>query len=255
MADKEEGGATSMAEDLKKKGKLGKQQPNLSSPSLMAMLISSEALVRFWLLCAAGVSAGAWVVQQNAEMLSWHKDQQAELEAVGSTSTSASRAALDDFLALNGVDGSEGEGAGGGTRGGSSKARGLWNWVYGLFLPETFDSLPLPFMAVLWHAIIVVGLLTLRPVGRKAGQHQRRPSMVNITGIEQEGEGTELIPKDDQQQQQAPLANAGNKSILETMAHSFGLGPLLTAFNLAQTAWQDSLVFCFFFLLTVAARS
>ncbi len=211
------------------------------APSLLQTLTSSEALVRFWLLCVAGVLSGAWIAGLNAAALAQHRD--SATEAPQQQQPHDTRAALDDYMA-KATDTAPTAGGGGGRRG------GVWGWVRGLFLPDSFDSLPLPLLGLLWHAVVVATLLAMRPGTGVANGRARtasafgdqQPLLDNPEGI---AEGNSS----------GSSTGGGNKSIVETMAYSFGLGPLLEVFKRAQTAWQDVMVFTLFFLLTVALRA
>jgi len=206
-------------------------------------------MVRFWLLCLAGVISGIWITVLNATFLADHRMQaqrQQQYEA---------RAALDEFVAKASPSLHFPPSEAGG--GGSTKRLGWLAWFHGLFLPETFDSLPLPILALVWHGVALISMMALRSGGAanaslqgawtEAGQED--PLLGEGESNSNKGfSGSGSVGGDG-----GSLGESANRSIVETVASSLGLGWVLEGWKVAQTAWQDVLIFSFFFLLAVAA--
>ena len=101
-----------------------------------------------------------------------------------------------------------------GSTGGGGGGGGIVGWVRGLFLPPAFDSLPLPLVAVLLHALLVLVAPLLVLKGRRRAASIAAPRS-SADGPQQESADT------------AATVGGESKSLMETMAHSMGLGPLL----------------------------
>ncbi|GAB5030934.1 Hypothetical protein NocV09_00402090 [Nannochloropsis oceanica] len=220
-----------------------------SPPSLLKTLTASDAMVRFWLLCLAGVISGIWITVLNATFLAdlrMQAQRQQQYEA---------RAALDEFVAKASPSLHFPPSESGG--GGSTKRLGWLAWFHGLFLPEAFDSLPLPILALVWHGVALISMMALRSGGAanaslqgawtEAGQED--PLLGEGESYSNKGfSGSGSVGGDG-----GSPGESANRSIVETVASSLGLGWVLEGWKVAQTAWQDVLIFSFFFLLAVAA--
>ena len=166
--------------------------------------------------------------QQQQQQQQQQKQQQQQYET---------RAALDEFVAKASPSSYLS------SEGGSSSSKGVgWlGWFRGFFLPEAFDSLPLPILALVWHGVVVMSMMLLRPGGAAGASLRAAPTVTEQEGGSSSSSSGGL------------LGGVGNKSMIETVAISMGLGWVLEGWKVAQTAWQDVLIFSFFFLLTVAA--
>ena len=141
------------------------------------------------------------------------------------------------------------------TGGGSSSKRFGWlAWFRGLFVPEAFDSVPLPILALVWHSVVLISMMVLRSEG--AADASFRGAWAEA-GQEDPllGEGSSNSSRSSSSSGSVGGEGGllGNRSMVETVATSLGLGWVLEGWKVAQTAWQDVLIFSFFFLLAVAA--
>lgn len=225
------------------------ENPTSPAPSLLQALTASDVLLRLWPLCAAGLLFGVWVAGLNATVL-------ARVRASTGMEPPAhhqARAALDEFVANVGAISPP-------NIGGDKDYLGLWDReriganvlrrIWNLFLPEVFDSLPLPLVALILHGVLIFLLGVLHVTsgrGTAGGNIKDWASTVPL-----EGEGGGESGREGETGAKASLDQVPDRSMLASLAHTFGLGPALEALKVLQAAWQDMLIFSFFFLLALA---
>jgi len=225
------------------------ENPTSPAPSLLQALTASDVLLRLWPLCAAGLLFGVWVAGLNATVLARVRAS----TGMESPAHHQARDALDEFVANVGAISPP-------NIGGDKDYLGLWDRdriganvlrrIRNLFLPEVFDSFPLPLIALILHGVLIFSLGMLRVTSRKGTAGDNIKDWASTVPLEGEGGGES--GREGETGAKASLDQVSDRSMLASLAHTFGLGPALEALKVLQAAWQDMLIFSFFFLLALA---